>query len=199
MARQSPKNGVGSNQYQKRGRTQARSATPEGSLVSQIDPELNRRVCGEVWGTNCKARVSAPAYRHGKHPDRQQRITIAMNPEALGHVLEDLASDHDDEVRFCVARNPHTFNSALVCLSRDPNEGVRYGVAGHRTTSRSSLEYLSRDPSGWVRQAVARNPNTAGPVLGDLSRDLDPEVRRRVAVHLNTPSLIRALLQVTGI
>jgi hypothetical protein len=173
---------VGSNQYKTRWGPDL--PAPQREIGSPEDPPERRR-CGEVWGTRCRAWVEPPTWSHGDHPTpgaREDRVRdpecplwllqqlagdpsgrvrgwVASNPACPPALLQQLAQVPEPWVRGSVALNPQSPPGVLVALARDPIRGVRQGVASNRACPPQALELLARDPDQWVRGAALRHPN----------------------------------------
>ena len=128
------------------------------------------------------------------------RITIALNPNTPGSVLEILVRDYNDynnswndyynyhhrySIKAGVAANPNTPVSVLEILARDGHVNVRVAVAANPNTPVSVLEILARDGDVNVRVAVAANPNTPVSVLEILAKDKNESIRVAVAANPN--------------
>jgi len=146
---------VGSNQRRTRWGPQL-PAPNRGQAAPEDPPE--RRRCGEVWGTRCRAWVGPPDYTHGEHPPPGAREAQARDPECPPGMLQLLAEDPNWEVRWRVASNPSCPPGVLAALAGDHHAGVRWRVAGNPASPPGVLAALARDPGEWVRWAVARNP-----------------------------------------
>jgi len=157
---------VGSNQYRER-RCPDLPAPDRALAVPEEPPE--RRRCGEVWGTRCRAWVAPPDWSHGKHPSPWAREARAQDPASPPGLLQLLAEDPYRWVRWAVARNP--------------------------ASPPGALQQLAGDPDGIVRAAVACNPVSPPGVLGRLARDPHEGVRIRAQEHPACPPQWRALGQ----
>jgi len=180
--------GVGTNQYAVRGRAKV---LPTGTVdtppvSTALVNDTDRRRCGEVWGTKCRAWVTPPRYIHGKHPIGGVRERYVDRADADPRVLEWLSADKDLLVRSGVARNPNTRPEVLDTLAQDESVWVRSRVARNPYTSPEALDMLAQDERGWVRAEVAENPKTSPEVLRCLAEDSEYTVRVAVASHLNT-------------
>jgi len=180
--------GIGTNQYQVRGRAKNQSnkvLSPNGITAVFVGNDVRRR-CGEVWGTKCQVWVAPPGYTHSVHPSKGARERYAGRADADPRVLEWLSRDQAVEVRGGVAENPNTSPAVLDTLARDKDAWVRRMVAGNPNASPGLLDSLARDEDGGIRYRVAGNPNTSPGVLDRLSRDQAGGVRQRVAGNPNT-------------
>jgi len=147
---------VGSNQHRTRWGPDL-PVPDRGQVVPEEPPE--RRRCGEVWGTECRAWVQPPDYSHGEHPSLGARWARARDPACPPGVLAALAEDPALGVRWEVAGNPACPPGALAALAQDPDERVRGEVAGNPACPSGALQLLVRDPHEDVRTRARAHPN----------------------------------------
>jgi len=190
--------GVGTNQYAVRGRAKA---LPMGTVdTSSVSTALvngtDRRRCGEVWGTKCRAWVTPPEYTHGKHPVSGARERYTSRADADPRVLEELSADKDPLIRIGVARNPCTSPEVLDALAKDEDGLVRIGVAWNPNTSPEVLDDLAKDKDIWVRRGGAGDPNASPEVLDALAQAEGMYVRLGVAGNPSTsPTTLRGMIR----
>jgi len=146
---------VGSNQYRERWGPDL--PAPDRGLAVPEDPPERRR-CGEIWGTGCRAWVGPPDWSHGNHPAKEARWAVAQHPGCPPQALEWLAEDPMAWVRGGVARNPQSPPQLLQLLARDPEWRVRRAVAGNPACPPQVLRALARDRDEQVRVAALANP-----------------------------------------
>jgi len=145
----------GSNQYKTRWGPDLPAPDRE-VRVPEEPPE--RRRCGEIWGTRCRAWVTPPDYSHGEHPSPWARGARAQDPASPPRLLQLLAEDPEWQVRWAVARNPASPLGALARLAGDPDRWVRRAVAANPASPPQVLARLVRDPDEQVRGAARANP-----------------------------------------
>jgi hypothetical protein len=113
---------VGSNQY----RTRPGTALPVGGaddLMQQAAgggaPAVERRRCGEVWGTACQAWVRGPGWSHGKHPADPATLAGIVDPDRTIHTvgIEQLSEDQ----LFHLLCNPRVQPQTILELLRHPH------------------------------------------------------------------------------
>jgi len=180
------KRAVGSNQYQARAGVGFDPA--EGAVLMAQAGASTRVRCGDVWGTNCRAWVQAPDFRHGtcgRSFDAQVRA--AANPQCLPEVLAVVATSDDPVLRFMVVKHPLLSPAVLNRMAQDPVQWVRVMVA-IKTSGRDVLEHLSNDPVQDVRQAVGANHSTDPDILRRMTQDNDSLIRRTIASNQNCPA-----------
>jgi len=146
---------VGSNQYKTRWGPDL--PTPDRVLAASKEPPERRR-CGEVWGTRCRAWVAPPDYTHGKRPSPEARLARARDPASPPQLLARLVGDPALGVRWEVARNRASPPRVLAALARDSEWQVREAVAGNPACPPELLQQLVRDPDWQVRRAARANP-----------------------------------------
>lgn len=205
--RRKPKGGVGSNQYQSRGRANrwpyididTLDPAAEVDLIDQVKRDYSgpcRVRCGEVWSTECDSWVAAPGYAHGDHPTSESKMETAADTSTTKDILALLAQDLEWYVRLKVASNPETPEGTLTELSQDTGYWVRAGVAGNSSTPRSVLSQLALDPRSEVRLVVAHNRHTPIPVLALLTADPDTQTALQASHNPTLPDFIRELASV---
>jgi len=166
--------------------------------LSMSAPEgaVDRRRCGEVWGTPCMAMVAAPDYIHSGCPtDRNKVGAVRMSlPLPLG-AMRYLAQSDDPNIRYELTYYyPDAPEEVMAILAADPEERVRRGAARHATTPGDALRRLAYDDVASVRSEVAMNPRTPIPALDKLSQDDAPAVRTSAAGNPSaTPTILERL------
>jgi len=120
-----------------------------------------------------------------------ERGAVAASRATPGHILAELAEDHDEEVRGCVAGNRSTPVHVLEMLCSDPSEDVREHVAGNHAATADMIRRLYYECG--VRERIHRNPNTPADVLEALFECEDvysPFYYGGLARHRTTPERI---------
>jgi len=96
---------VGSNQYCTRAGDDLGTAGCRLDLVAQAG-ELVWMRCGDMWGTDCRAWVQGPGWRHARHGyARRDRRAAAWRPSCPPDLLLQLNTDHDEVLQAAVARH----------------------------------------------------------------------------------------------
>ena len=91
--------------------------------------------------------------------DKYVRQRVALNPNVLSDISEELSKDTEVSVRRAIAGNPNTSTGVLEILCRDTDSNVRMIVASNPNTPPGILEILSKDRNADVCGAAVRNPN----------------------------------------
>ena len=176
--------GVGSNQYQTRGVSRAgQVATLSGD---EARAALGQRQCGDVWGTKCKAWVSAPDWAHGKHPSPRSKQMVAhtsSDPEMIRHFSEDRVT------RVWVSYNPNLPADIIEDMISSGDHKVLIGIAGNPGASPSTLAQLASSADSRVRQRLVHNSNTPSDILRDILPELSGEDRKATALSLDVNTL----------
>lgn len=123
--------------------------------------------------------------------------SLACNPLADRHLLEELATHRATEIRTAVANNPQAPVEILEKLSADRNLNIRLAVASNPHTPVEVLVKLSTEKVAAVRGAVVNNPNRpqslinllikagSSPTLQELTPP-DPSVLPQELAYLST-------------
>lgn len=129
-----------------------------------------------------------------------ERAEVAASRATPGHILAELAEDHDEEVRGYVAGNRSTPVPVLEALCSDPSEEVREHVAGNHAATSDMIRRLYHEG---VRERIHRNPNTPADVLEALFADEDgcsPYYYEGLARHEHTPErILRRLARIGNV
>lgn len=162
----------------------------------------DRRRCGEVWGTSCRAWVQNPDFSHGRHGIRCRQSLSARVGIAPPPVLHWLAMSADIEVRQAVAASSHCPPRLLRHLAADPCWEVRRRVAGNCQTPQDTLSRFIDDPNDQVLIHLAGNPQCPSQVLLRLYQLLHLQddlwfiraLSRRLAANPQCPMVLQQLL-----
>ena len=188
--------GPGSNQYRTRGSSRARAHEPQAPKLD-AGQALALRRCGDVWGTDCDVRVSAPDWSHDDHPANNARYRISRDPNtppdvlraAYGLSLDD--TGHSNLASF-LAHNPNTPSDILDrLLDKTAHRSIDMeNLAQHPNSSAELLESLAHSTWYLTRLFVSANPHTPPDALTKLSRDDVQGVRWNVVENHNTPAAV---------
>lgn len=144
--------------------------------MAQAAGDTERRRCGEVWGTGCRAWVQAPDYSHGEHGLFGDLAAQARHSEMTSWAMQQIAERGTIESRCLLASRDDLPSELLSSLAADPYDSVREQVAIRLDCSPALLEVLATDPSAVVRQVVARHPALPTGSLAKLLMDDDLDV-----------------------
>lgn len=86
---------------------------------------------------------------------RDERFTLAANPDTNADSLRVLASDSEEFVRCGAAGNPSVPPDVLAQLARDPWHGVRSASTENPNLTVADATLLAGDESKYVREAMA--------------------------------------------
>lgn len=87
-----------------------------------------------------------------------QAITLAINPETPGPVLDDIAIIQSNDLRAIIVDHPNVLPQTLELLANSKSKHLRARIARSPKTPRRTLEALAGDDKRMVRRGVLENP-----------------------------------------
>ena len=155
--------------------------------------------CGQVWGTGCRAWVTAPTWRHTNHGGGL--AGRAWWSRCPAPVLQTLASHFDSNfVLEQVASHPNCRIDTLLRLVRGTDPVVHRALLRNarlgsgRVLNEWEAQTATSNPDLDVMRSLVRNPACPPAVLEQAAHHSDDQVRSYVAIHPSCSLEIRALL-----
>jgi len=156
---------VGSNQYKIRRNEPLAAASNLVIQAAHLDTRVGSFLrCGEVWGTQCRAWVHAPHFRHGDHPGSPTRLRRHPDPGQLIDLVGAAALTPPQITQ--LLRNSHTQLEHVLALMEGGQTNMVLDILGKTWDDNPKLGHHPRQwtPAQWDK-ALSRWPVDASDYL----------------------------------
>jgi len=119
--------------------------------------------CGDMWGTQCRAIVRGPLYRHSGHPGDMKAISVLRHDKLPPEVLRAWAVQRGSDV----VHNPHTPGDVLEMLYVE-DKASKSLIALHKNSPIELLRLIARSADKDLATGLLGNPALPEEEIGPL-------------------------------
>jgi len=182
----------GSNQYKKKLAPQSLIVPPQ--IKNPTQNTFKR--CGDVWGTQCKAKVFPPTWTHGTHPSYEIRLRLSDTPHTPTTLLLALIKRKGSYSIIKNIVNKHTITEQLkqAIITQHPLYAMSLWGKNPSLLPPNCVEYFAKHPTAQVRARAAQLPYLPPHICRLLREDVDKNVRINLVGNSHLPKSTRNIL-----